>query len=341
MNVAVAVADRVYVMETGAVRFSGSADELAAHPELLWSVYLAEGIRVARPPQAVAAPAAATGRRHELEVRGDLAQLRRQRRARRRVAARRPRRDRRHHRAQRRRQDDALRRHLGVPPPRRRAGRAGRRRRHRSHGVGPGPARPGPLLPGLAPVLRAHRARRAGRLARALHRRRRPLQRHAAPARCRCGPRPPSCEPGRRAHRPVRPRPLRRQPGERAVDRLPPPGRPGRRAWPTSRRSSCSTSPPRAWPSARSRPWSGCCATCGTGSTPPCSSSSTTSRSSPSWPTAWWPWTAARVLASGAAARRARVARGRARPSSAPTRSPCRARAPSAPESTTTEVDPA
>jgi ABC-type branched-subunit amino acid transport system ATPase component len=40
MNVAVAVADRVYVMDTGAVRFSGSAEELAAHPELLWSVYL-------------------------------------------------------------------------------------------------------------------------------------------------------------------------------------------------------------------------------------------------------------------------------------------------------------
>ena len=40
MNVAVAVADRVYVMETGVVRFSGTADELAAHPELLWSVYV-------------------------------------------------------------------------------------------------------------------------------------------------------------------------------------------------------------------------------------------------------------------------------------------------------------
>jgi branched-chain amino acid transport system ATP-binding protein len=40
MNVAVAIADRVYVMETGAVRFTGSAAELAAHPELLWSVYL-------------------------------------------------------------------------------------------------------------------------------------------------------------------------------------------------------------------------------------------------------------------------------------------------------------
>jgi branched-chain amino acid transport system ATP-binding protein len=40
MNVAVAVADRVYVMETGEVRFSGTAEQLAAHPEVLWSVYL-------------------------------------------------------------------------------------------------------------------------------------------------------------------------------------------------------------------------------------------------------------------------------------------------------------
>ena len=40
MNVAVAVADRVYVMESGSVRFSGPAAELAAHPELLWSIYL-------------------------------------------------------------------------------------------------------------------------------------------------------------------------------------------------------------------------------------------------------------------------------------------------------------
>jgi branched-chain amino acid transport system ATP-binding protein len=40
MNVAVAVADRVYVMDTGVVRFTGTAAELAAHPELLWSVYL-------------------------------------------------------------------------------------------------------------------------------------------------------------------------------------------------------------------------------------------------------------------------------------------------------------
>jgi ABC-type branched-subunit amino acid transport system ATPase component/MFS family permease len=40
MNVAVAVADRAYVMEAGAVRFSGSAADLASHPELLWSIYL-------------------------------------------------------------------------------------------------------------------------------------------------------------------------------------------------------------------------------------------------------------------------------------------------------------
>ncbi len=40
MNVAVAVADRVYVMDGGKVRFAGPASELTAHPELLWSVYL-------------------------------------------------------------------------------------------------------------------------------------------------------------------------------------------------------------------------------------------------------------------------------------------------------------
>jgi ABC-type branched-subunit amino acid transport system ATPase component len=66
MNVAVAVADRVYVMETGAVRFSGTADELAAHPELLWSVYLQKASETLGPATAAAA---ATGRA-ELEVRG-------------------------------------------------------------------------------------------------------------------------------------------------------------------------------------------------------------------------------------------------------------------------------
>ncbi len=68
MNVAVAVADRVYVMETGAVRFSGTADELAAHPELLWSVYLEKASETLGAP---AAPAAAAARRRAvLAVRG-------------------------------------------------------------------------------------------------------------------------------------------------------------------------------------------------------------------------------------------------------------------------------
>jgi len=40
VNVAVSVADRVYVMDSGAIRFSGSADEVRDHPELLWSIYL-------------------------------------------------------------------------------------------------------------------------------------------------------------------------------------------------------------------------------------------------------------------------------------------------------------
>jgi branched-chain amino acid transport system ATP-binding protein len=71
MNVAVAVADRVYVMETGVVRFSGSADELAAHPEMLWSVYLQKASETLG-AQGGAAPAGRTPAEHrtELEVRG-------------------------------------------------------------------------------------------------------------------------------------------------------------------------------------------------------------------------------------------------------------------------------
>ena len=61
MNVAVAVADRVYVMESGAVRFSGTADELAAHPELLWSVYLQKASESLGTP-AIAASARGNGR---------------------------------------------------------------------------------------------------------------------------------------------------------------------------------------------------------------------------------------------------------------------------------------
>jgi branched-chain amino acid transport system ATP-binding protein len=69
MNVAVAVADRVYVMETGVVRFSGTAGELAAHPELLWSVYLQKASEaLGSPAPSLAAPNG--GGRAEIEVRG-------------------------------------------------------------------------------------------------------------------------------------------------------------------------------------------------------------------------------------------------------------------------------
>ena len=40
VNVAVAVADRVVVMDSGAIRFSGTAAEVRDHPELLWSIFL-------------------------------------------------------------------------------------------------------------------------------------------------------------------------------------------------------------------------------------------------------------------------------------------------------------
>ena len=69
MNVAVAVADRVYVMETGAVRFSGTADELAAHPELLWSIYLKQASESFGAAPAPVAPEAG-GDHDELAVHG-------------------------------------------------------------------------------------------------------------------------------------------------------------------------------------------------------------------------------------------------------------------------------
>jgi branched-chain amino acid transport system ATP-binding protein len=68
MNVAVAVADRVYVMETGVVRFSGTADELAAHPELLWSVYVQKASEALAAPAVGAATPNGLGR-PEVEVR--------------------------------------------------------------------------------------------------------------------------------------------------------------------------------------------------------------------------------------------------------------------------------
>ena len=40
VNVAVAVADRVVVMDSGAIRFAGTAAEVRDHPELLWSIFL-------------------------------------------------------------------------------------------------------------------------------------------------------------------------------------------------------------------------------------------------------------------------------------------------------------
>ncbi|HEX4128218.1 MAG TPA: MFS transporter [Acidimicrobiales bacterium] len=70
MNVAVAVADRVYVMETGVVRFSGSAEELAAHPELLWSVYLEKASETLGATASAVPVTVATDRRAELDVRG-------------------------------------------------------------------------------------------------------------------------------------------------------------------------------------------------------------------------------------------------------------------------------
>ena len=69
MNVAVAVADHVYVMETGVVRFSGTADELAAHPELLWSVYVQKASEALGSP-AQGPAAAGGGGGTQLQVRG-------------------------------------------------------------------------------------------------------------------------------------------------------------------------------------------------------------------------------------------------------------------------------
>ena len=229
MNVAVAVADRVYVMETGVVRFSGSADGAGRPPRAAVVRLPPEGIRDAGGPGP--RPCAAADQRTELEVRGislsfggnaalnevslhaDHGEI---------VGIIGP------NGAGKTTLFDVV---SGFLHPDAGTGRAGRRRHHRPHGLGPRPARPGPLLPGLATLLRPDRPRRARRLARTLHRRQRPLQRHAAPARP--GPdRGRRHGAGRRAPRHVRPRPLRRQPGQRAVHRLPAPRRPGRRGGP-------------------------------------------------------------------------------------------------------------
>jgi ABC-type branched-subunit amino acid transport system ATPase component len=67
MNVAVSVADRVYIMDAGRVRFAGPASELMAHPELLWSVYI-EKAADSVPAAAVGASGRST--HPALEVRG-------------------------------------------------------------------------------------------------------------------------------------------------------------------------------------------------------------------------------------------------------------------------------
>ncbi|MDA8275741.1 MAG: MFS transporter [Actinomycetota bacterium] len=54
VNVALSVADRAYVLDGGAVRFAGSSAEVAARPDLLWSIYL----RRAVPSGSGAAPVA-------------------------------------------------------------------------------------------------------------------------------------------------------------------------------------------------------------------------------------------------------------------------------------------
>lgn len=44
VNVALSVADRAYVLDGGAVRFAGSSAEVAARPDLLWSIYLRRAV---------------------------------------------------------------------------------------------------------------------------------------------------------------------------------------------------------------------------------------------------------------------------------------------------------
>ena len=70
MNVAVAVSDRVYVMETGVIRFSGTSQELAAHPEVLWSIYLQKASRSIAASATRAHHRTTDGRPPDLEIRG-------------------------------------------------------------------------------------------------------------------------------------------------------------------------------------------------------------------------------------------------------------------------------
>jgi len=76
VTVAVSVADRVYVMDSGAIRFTGPAADVRDRPELLWSIYLhhaatgvAAGMTPARPGPRVDATTA-VGSRPALHVAG-------------------------------------------------------------------------------------------------------------------------------------------------------------------------------------------------------------------------------------------------------------------------------
>ncbi len=346
MNVAVAVADRVYVMETGVVRFSGSADELAAHPEMLWSVYLQKASETlgaqALTPAAGPRPRTATGPSSRCA---------------------------------------AFRSASAATPPST-TSRCTPSTARSSASSGPtAPARPrsstsspassvptpgGSIWP--APTSPTARRRRGPGWAWAAPSRTRACSRaspSATPWRCRssgsrtwptrstpccachcrCGPRRPSTSASTSsstcsastATPTTWSASCRPAPG--AWSTWPP-------SWPTSRPSSCSTSRPRAWPSVRSRPWWASSARCATALMPPCSWWSTTSPSSPSWPIASWPWTAAPCSSAGP--RTTSSSRPpSARPSSAPTRWRFRARARcrratagASATTTTTEVDP-
>ena len=135
VNVAVAVADRVVVMDSGAIRFSGTAAEVRDQPELLWSIFLRGAAnRVGPEPvdRPVRGPLRSSGCRPRPGGRpgrtggqrghGDL---RRDRRPRRRDPFGRPGRGGRDHRPQRCRQDHPVRRDLRLHPLARGAVRLG------------------------------------------------------------------------------------------------------------------------------------------------------------------------------------------------------------------------
>ena len=156
----------------------------------------------------------------------------------------------------------------------------------------PGQARTRPVLPGLAALLCSDGARRTGGVAGALHRRRGPVQRHLAPARA--GPHGGGGDaPRRGAAGALRAGALRRQPGQRALDRISPARRPRRRRCPPAVGDPARRALVRRRPT-RGRGHGGPLAQRARAArTRPCSSSSTTLRSLPSSPTVWWRWTAA------------------------------------------------